>query len=443
MQGIAGSRVRTSRVALLHPGIYDVDQPYAFPPWGILCTRAALHRVEVDCHAFDLNGLDVETEVGRIATAFAPTVWGITGKLGNGALRLRRAIDAIRALDHGAAIAVGGPLASTFPDISSPLWQGVDALLLGDGESALPAWLGDGCPRGVRPPANADLDIGGLPSDWPALPKYVHPQWDWPNFTKAGIHVASARGCTRRCTFCYLSSHAVGPRLRFVSSPRLAADLDILAKRTGAGGFYFVDDCFLDSGNRLQSFSGEMNRRGNPYEFGCDVQLQDLDSPQVLEQMWQCGFRALYLGIEAASDRIRRRLGKGRVPTSVVSSVNRALDLGFVVRASIGIGWPTETRAEMEQTLGLIGAIDRLAFDAYKFLPLPGTPEWRRHSAATSLARTMSDVDLASADFSEFNDNYTDLSDHELETVWAEMRSLEHERLSRYLAGRILKQESA
>lgn len=146
------------------------------------------------------------------------------------------------------------------------------------------------------------------------------------------------------------------------------------------------------------------------------------------------GTRALYVGIESGSAKVRRTLGKGTIHNRVKDLVYRARDHGIIIRASIGVGWPGETLEDMKQTLALIDDIPILAFDAYKFLPLPRTPlgesvHWGRKGSPRALAE-------ASSDFSSRNGNFSTLDDERFAEIWTELRTREATRLQDYLAGK-------
>ncbi|MFD5830517.1 B12-binding domain-containing radical SAM protein [Lentzea sp. NPDC060358] len=428
------------RVLLVHPGIYTDADPRSFPPWGAISVghvlRAAGHEVLV----LDLNGQDVATALTAALESFDPTVAGFTAKQGLGAVRFREGVDFLARVTPGLPVIAGGPLVSTFPDPESPLWRGVRALVLGDGEDVTARWVGaaerpSGLVHGDEPP---NLDAVGIPVWWPGLPSYVHPAESWPGMGVPGLHVASARGCTRRCTFCYLNAHHPDARFRFISARRLYTDLAELSETTSATGFYFVDDCFIDrSQRRAEEFCALNTSDGSPFRYGCDVQLTDLDRHMgLLATMHDAGFRSLYVGVETASAATRKRLGKGSIRRSAVDVLNAALDAGFTIRASIGIGWPGETGADARATLALIDAVPRLAFDAFKYYPLPGTPlgessYWAR--ARTELS-PQEYAETAGNDYSEHNANFSEIADADYEALWQEMRLREDERLAAYHA---------
>ncbi|GLZ39330.1 radical SAM protein [Actinokineospora sp. NBRC 105648] len=428
------------RVLLIHPGIYDDVDPRAFPPWGALTIGHALRAVGHEVRVLDLNGQDVAASLDAELVVAPPTVVGFTAKQGVGARRFRAAVDHLRAVAPGVPIIAGGPLVSTFPDPASPIWRGVRTIFLGDGEQALVSWLADrsrpaGLVHGAEP---ISLDDVGVPSWWPELPGYVHPARSWPNMGVPGIHVASARGCTRRCTFCYLNAQYPGARFRFVSAARLHTDLWSLNSATGARGFYFVDDCFIDRAQeRVREFCARMIADGAPFRFGCDVQLTDLERyPDLLALMYRAGFRSLYVGVESAAPETRKRLAKGVLRAAATDVLNRALDTGYVLRASIGIGWPGETGAHARQTLALIDAVPRLAFDAYRYYPLPHTPLGERGRWAAARARMSAEefAETAFQDYSDHNDDYSEIPAAEYAELWARLREREGERLAAYFA---------
>ena len=282
-----------------------------------------------------------------------PTVVGITAKMGNGARRMRKVVETIRSSDRHLPVAVGGPLVASYPDIVDPLWNGIDALFLGDGEDTMVEWVAAGSPSGALfgPAEVGHLDRVGVPAWWDGLEDYVWPAAYWPGMGVAGMHLASGRGCTRRCTFCYLNSTYLGNQFRFVSAERLMLDVQALADRFDVRGFYFVDDCFIDrQQTRVRLFCDLNVGTGSRYRYGCDIQLDDLERTDLLARMHDAGFRSLYLGIEAASASVRRDLAKGRVRGDVALAIQRVLDMGFRIRASIGIGWPGETEQDIEDT---------------------------------------------------------------------------------------------
>jgi radical SAM superfamily enzyme YgiQ (UPF0313 family) len=418
----------TLDVLLVHPGIYDDVQPLLYPPWGILCTGTALRAAGAAVRVLDLNGADIEDTLARALSERPPDLIGVTAKVGRGATRLRRVVEVSRRCAPHASVVAGGPMTATFPSLEHAIWAGVDALLLGDGEQALPAWIAAGRPRGVHGPyEHTDLDQLGIPDWWEGLSAYVRPADWWPGMNVRSLHVSAARGCTRRCHFCYLNTHYPTTRLRMMSPSRIVQSMDRLHASLGVEGFYFVDDCFIDvPPTRTQQLCEQLIARGAPYRLGCDIQLSELEQPALLELMYSAGFRCFYLGLEAASAEVRRRLGKAPFTSDLSTALRRLADKGFFVTASIGMGWPGETAAEVEATLALLDSVPDLNFDAFRYTPLAGVPlsrSWVRRGGETSGPEE---------DFSELSRNHSTLDDATCQRLWSELEARQDARRERW-----------
>ncbi|MEW5925954.1 MAG: hypothetical protein AB1941_00570 [Gemmatimonadota bacterium] len=158
------------------------------------------------------------------------------------------------------------------------------------------------------------------------------------------------------------------------------------------------------------------------------MQIQELADPGLLQRMHAAGFRALYVGMEAASAGVRRRLGKGVCPAPMAETLSRAMQMGFVVRASVGVGWPDETEGEMEETLALVRSLPDLAIDAFRYTPLPGAPlttYWARGAGMGDAAAIRFDP---YSDYSEFSRNHSRIPDERLDGIWNALQDLERAR---------------
>ncbi len=423
---------------LAHPGVYDAQDPRVFPPWGVLSVASALRATGWRVAVLDLNGRDAPNSLKDAVVTTGASVVGLTAKAGLSAVRLRSAIDGLRTeFGNEISIVVGGPLVSTFPDPSLPLWSGVDTLVLGDGEEAfqqLDRRRKQDQPQLIGPlESRSYLDFDGA-LWWAPLSSYVGDASLWPNFDRPAIHFTASRGCTRRCTFCYQNHHSPLSRFRHADADKLFRLLSEFDQQLSVQGFFFVDDCFIDRRRDfIRRFSYLNAAAGAPYNFGFDAQLTDLEDEALLSLLEKMGTRVLYVGVESGSASVRRALGKGTVHSPIKELVDRARDHGILIRASIGIGWPGETIDDMNQTLALIDEIPYLAVDAYKFLPLPRTP--LGHSTFWASRGSMGTLAEASNDYSGRNGNFSTVDDESFAAIWTELCLRESSRIHDYLAG--------
>jgi radical SAM superfamily enzyme YgiQ (UPF0313 family) len=348
------------------PGISESATRFGYPPWGAICGADSL-RHEHDVEIRDFAGRDVQDILRFLASnEFDFVFW--TGKIGKSATRLRQVIAGSPGVRH----VVGGPLVTSIP-VGHELWDGTYALIAGFAES-LNQWFSDGCPKGFHDLRSAPFPKLALPTFWDGLADYVWPASSWPDLKVPSIHIAAGRGCTRRCSFCYLNEHQSRPRFRYVETNELFESFDLLNAKYGASGFYFVDDCFLDSSrNRVCEF--EALNSGRNYRFGCDVQISDLANRGLLSRLARLGLGGAYVGIESGSESVRAFVGKARVTNSqLCSAITNADELGVTIRAALGFGWPGETPADADCTLRLITRFPRLRFDLFLYTPTTTNP---------------------------------------------------------------------
>lgn len=424
------------RVLLIHPGPFDqlglgfYGRGRMHPPWGIIYVHHALKRVGIDSWPVDLNGVcDVESAVEGLVSRYRPTVVGLTGKWGRAARRASRIVTRLREVEPGIRLALGGPLASSIPD-SHPLSTGVDARLPGDGEIQLPRWIEAGKPdlAGQAWPTSeeADLDEIGLDiGETPDLGEYCLPG-DRCDLRTESLYVSAARGCIARCTFCYLRTH-YPERFRVVSPLRLVDGLAALQERYDVNGFYFIDDCLISDRTWTRSFCSELRARHLSFLWGVDIRLAEMTLER-LREIFLAGCRCLYVGIESFDEEVLRPLRKGQTLTEGLPGLDLALSMGFTVRASLVIGWPGQSAMSMERTLEGISARPDLLFDAFQYLPLPGTPLAREALAAGTKADVFSEYDASAP-------NVSAVDDDTLSKYWHRMTALRDRRNDRSVAG--------
>ncbi len=417
-----------TRILLVHPGVSDSPLALPYAPWGALSLAQALRGNGHEVTVLDLVGQDARKSIREAVEDLVPDVVGFTGKMGVAARRMREMIDELRAVRPMTRIAVGGPLVSAFPDSSLALWKGVDAIFLGEAEASFARWVDEGCDRsGVVEAEEFDLDAVGVPWQWDQLATYVMPAGLAPGFTVPTLHMSGARGCTRRCSFCYLATHLPRGGFNPISAQRLLSDLGGIAEATGARGFCFTDDCLVDASRTgIDALNAGLIGAGTPYELGCSIQLSLLGDSALLRRMYDAGFRYLYVGAESASAAVRKRLGKDDAGNRAAELLHGATNLGYFVQCSVGLGWPGETEAEANTTLELVENVNDVLFDTFRFLPLPGTPVFSQLVDRGELH--VAKVQLPFMDFGDNDLNLTSMDDDTLNHAWEQLLRLRDER---------------
>jgi anaerobic magnesium-protoporphyrin IX monomethyl ester cyclase len=220
--------------------------------------------------------------------------------------------------------------------------------------------------------ANAVLpaeDVNSLPTPcFDGLPfdLYLNPELVLP--------ILSSRGCYwGRCAFC---SHGESYRFRYQSreAGKLADDIQELSRKHGVSHFSFSDECMSPSS--AGQLSDELIKRGIKARYSTNVRLERQFTPELCNKMFQAGFRILHFGLESGCDRILDHMDKGITKETAIEVCRNAYNAGLWVHLYVFFGFPTETRAEAQQTIDFLLANRDIvhSFNIDNFILAKGAP---------------------------------------------------------------------
>ena len=324
--------------------------------------------------------------VARVA-AFAPDLVGLHLKT----LHVQPAYALARALD-GFTLVAGGPHATIVP--AEPLARGFRYVVRGEGEDALvelaevidgarPAgdvtglsWIDRGLPRhNAERPFISELDRLAPPL---AALDLFDPAWYGATATLPPAGLLSSRGCPAACTFC--SNDVTGRKFRYRSAGSIAAEIAMLRDRFGAPAFSFFDDSFAVGRRRVRELCDAIVAIGTPVYWTCTAHPSHLDR-DVLADMKRAGCAGVDIGMESADPGMLVRIGKGVTVERVLDVLGWAHELGIHTVVNLMFGWPDETDAELDATIGFLDRAASLAggFNARGVVvPYPGTALYDR-----------------------------------------------------------------
>lgn len=228
--------------------------------------------------------------------------------------------------------------------------------------------------------------IPALPADLNSLPIPAYDLWPlekyWtisaphggdfpPGMIVKYTSLETSRGCPYNCQFCHNSTlkdrGLTGPigRLRLKSIDRVMQEVDIL-KNLGAEWLFFEDDSLLAIPNRAIEIFKKISDRGlhladvngvNLIHFYKKDSRGKMQIRQdLLEAMVEAGFKQLVLPFESGSKRIIDKYASSKwnpETFDVVKLVRAAYKLGLKIPGNFMIGFPDETREEMQKTIDL------------------------------------------------------------------------------------------
>jgi anaerobic magnesium-protoporphyrin IX monomethyl ester cyclase len=158
----------------------------------------------------------------------------------------------------------------------------------------------------------------------------------------------------------------------------------------GVTAFRFVDDLFLGYERFIRTCMTAFTAHqiGSRYAWDATGRINILHRADdaLLDLLAANGLREVALGIESGSERLLTYMGKRITPEMTRSVLRRLVARGISVKGYFILGFPTETRQELNDTVRHVrelwdiatGQPGRFRASVFEFRPYPGTPEWHR-----------------------------------------------------------------
>jgi radical SAM superfamily enzyme YgiQ (UPF0313 family) len=187
--------------------------------------------------------------------------------------------------------------------------------------------------------------------------------------------IVTTRGCPFHCTFC-ASWTVHGREMRYRSKENVIDELRILRDRYDVDTVIPEDDLFSVKKPRFVAlcdaiateFHGDLH-----FQFPNGLSVATLDA-DVIAAMKRMGMTVANIAIESGSDVVQRKIIKKNVDLDrardVVSECRRQ---GLTVRTYFILGFPGETREQMQETVDFAASLDADWATMNPAAPLAGT----------------------------------------------------------------------
>ncbi len=272
-----------------------------------------------------------------------------------------------------APVIVGGPHPTLMTEETASV-PDFDIIFTHEAEVTLPEILSqlDDVPRIVRGQMPPDLD------SIPFVDRSLAPEGETPWFRgldRPYFSITASRGCLYKCTFCQPAERMVfGDRVRRRSVDNILDELEALARDLGMKSFLIHDDCFTQYYDWVTEFCEKKMARGLSQPFSCQTRADIVcKRPAQMEALKKVGLRWVSIGFESGSDRVLEFIKKGTTIAQNIEAGKICKSLGIKIFANYMFGLPTETPAEMEQTVKMIRLIDPEIHSVAVFTPTPGS----------------------------------------------------------------------
>jgi len=418
------------KIALIKTGLIDRSDSKATPPLGCMYIASVLQKeLGAECYILDTRlGNLTDDQVGDYIARDPPHLIGLSvmtfeaGQMHSLAAHLKERFADI-------PVVVGGPHASadmediladpnvdwlvyhegeyTFLELVEALWKGKSAnKILGT------AYRRNGKTT-VNPPRPYIEDLDSLP----------FPSWDLIDYrayfktprllliykNAQYMPIFTSRACPFSCIYCH---NIFGKGFRYRSPQNVLAEMRELYHNYGIREFEFFDDCF----NVNQARSKEILRLFAESEMR-DAWLYfpnglrtDIVDDQTIRLWKEARVFRVAIAVETASPRLQKLIKKNIRLEKIKPVASKASRQGVILHGLFMLGFPTETREELHQTIRFALDMDIDTASFFIVNPFKGTE-------LAEMAREMGtpiDPDPARYDYFRAKFNLSRVSDEEL-----------------------------
>ena len=403
------------------------------PPLGIAYIAAMLekdgHKVKIiDGPAWaTVFGYDFD-ELERDIRDFNPDVIGVSASTSQ-IEHAKKAVAIAKAMNNDCMVILGGTLISSDPNALLSFEQ-ADFGVYGEAEltfleilkavkSKKPVegmegviWRENGGVKFLKPKVITNLDQIPMPARHLLKMNIYRPSPA--NYRRLpATTIITSRGCPYQCIFC--SKPTEGAAFRAHSAERVVDEIEHLVEKYGTRDIQVFDDTFSLIPSRVEKICKRIIERKLDIGWNCMTRVDKID-PELLKLMKQAGCYEIGFGIESGSDRILQFIKKATTTDIIRKGVKMTKEAGIDVRGFFMIGFPTETKDEILQTIEFAKELD---VDVAQFMvatPYPGTEMWEIAKQNGTISEDWNSFTFYAPDKIPFSSN--SLSDEELISLY-------------------------
>lgn len=288
-------------------------------------------------------------------------------------------------------IVIGGPHLSALPEETMEKFTHFDIGVIGEGELTMEEIAkgkrlknikgivyrnSDG--KIIRNAQRKELvDINKLPLpkyELFDLEKYIQPTYQGflkPKKRKLALPIEATRGCPFNCRFCF---RTVGRQVRAKKPEIVVKEIDRVSKKYKVDQVEFIDGTFGISKNHALKICELLIKKklNKKIKFLVRTRVDVLDK-DIIKALKKAGCYYLSIGIEAGSDYILKKSGKGITTKQIKKVVTLAAKAGIEVHSNFILGLPYETEKHIKEKAEFAKSLPIIGTNFAILVPFPGT----------------------------------------------------------------------
>lgn len=164
--------------------------------------------------------------------------------------------------------------------------------------------------------------------------------------------IVTSRGCPFNCIFCS-SSIVNGKKIRMRTVKNIIQEILELQTKFNVSKIHFIDDNFIFSKGRIQEFINAINKKRIKIKWRALARVSTISGfdAKLMEAIKNSGCYQLTFGIESGNERILQFIKKGITKEQAIRAISLCKEAGIKTKAYFMLGFPSETRAEVQDTI--------------------------------------------------------------------------------------------
>ncbi|MBT6602230.1 MAG: B12-binding domain-containing radical SAM protein [Nitrospina sp.] len=359
---------------------------------GLAYVATSMQRCGINVHLMDCSAWSHDDiEVAKELIQSKVKIFGIGGMYPN-FKEVERLCGLIRAVVPGATIILGGALPTPIPEFVLRKTK-ADICTIGEAEMTIPKLMGalanNESLEGIKGiayikdgeffhngnphlPTQVTKKEVGLPAlELFPLEHYFHSPKPHPfsQFDR-NLPIVTGRGCPYACNFCYRVS-----AYRFRPVDEVMDEMGYMIDRYKVNSFYFEDDLFMLSHQKMRDFCEGIINRGYKVKYNCSGRVNTVNR-EIAQLMKESGCVAVYYGIESGSQEILNNMSKKTNLEQIYEAIRLTREQGIFCEYGFIYGEPNDNEQTMADTVKLVKNISSGEYRPQKIfgcVPFPGS----------------------------------------------------------------------
>ncbi|MCB4790814.1 MAG: radical SAM protein [Elusimicrobia bacterium] len=223
-------------------------------------------------------------------------------------------------------------------------------------------------------------------------------------YRSPSMMMITSRGCPFQCTYCLWPDLMYGHKQRYRSAKNICDEIEALINLYKVKEIRLDDDTFALNPGHVLGLCNELKKRGlnKKISWTCFGHIAQ-DDENIYKELASSGCFKIDFGVESGSPKVLKYMKKSIDPDKARKVVSLAKRAGLLVYCDFMIGFPHETKEDIEMSIELAGSLDCDYIQVSYVIPYPGTrmyndgikenfllypKDWEKYASCTAMINT-------------------------------------------------------